>query len=1491
MIPARSSLRHGDGADLKNGLRKTAVGLDLGRRLLVVLKSTSKPSEKAQAIRVVDHGEQQKEALRRLYDAQVLLQSYEDQLHAKDEQLYKIQVCVKKAIRESSADYLREPELIESLGFSEEELHAEGIATEQKPTGKMARFEAMLDQSFENQKWEEKQDRERRAKDLQANGSSLPVLDPQSDMQWFKVPYWIKADEETREMVQKIKQHFMDEMNAKGHFDHNAFLEHLWQCGFQVAQHWAGSPNEELVKQVEAAEKKARSVQREALQETSMLRQHIKRVERKYKELQSNAAKMQKAMSTMASQLKEARDTAAMFGVELPSSPSDTSNRRPSVLMGFGQQGRPAPAGHLAVPGAPAKSERRMSVADGGLQVGGLPDVPEHHGQGPGVVSPLHADDTLEIMADQMQLDEMDNEIFEPLNQFDDDLKDLMIDCITEKVRRILSLDPSKYKNGRLPFGLKPHKGLAFADDETDLEAELERMRELYERLKEENEQLLRQLEAARAAAERWKQKYLELQNKPAEVQEEKVVLSRPASVKTTPETPKEREPTPPPVIKGLSDEEVKRLLEEQEKAYKTKIAALEKRIKQLEDELAKLKAEKDKAEAKAKEAAETAQKERERRETLQKEQEQAREMAGAGCAPMKRPAALELFLVAAVSFVVSALCAAATDLIPWKLRELPMAMRWRARATVASLHQPVAVLFLLPPSEALEIFLFTGGNQWTISAPRNLWLTLFYLLGAWFFELLILLHPSTGAMKSYGRRGWSVQAAHHLGFPAFALHNIISGCAVPGTAVACYTELTVFFTSSFWIAKMVGAGDIVLVPIKVGMVIFTFVLRGGCVLLLDLRAILNDQSELPVASWLTQCLALVGMNVLNLLILRLVSGAVMRGSKVDSGWTSVMEHALKLAMHHLGPTVSERILLEMQSAHEDSSHPSSLERLFQLFRQPPFLEEKAAVPAPVPNGPGSAPGGGHVQAQPSPSIDREKLREMMIRLAAEAAGFPVEAEKPLLDSGMDSKAAVQFSAKLATELPDLRLPSTLVFDYPTLSAVAAYAEEAQRPRERKHLQIKKPVASSDPLSVIGAACAFPGDACSPGKFGALLASGTDGIVEVPFTRWELCEYYDPNPDAPGKMYPCHAAFIEGAEDFAASYFNISAPEARAMDPQQRLVLEVCHDSLLESTFSREALLGSSTAAIVGVSNNDWIQVQSGDIRKLNPYTATGTSASVAAARVAFCLGLKGPAYVVDTACSSALVAVDAAAMNIRRGRCSAAVSAAANVIASPATFISFSKPRMLSPRGRSHAFDASADGYGRGEGAGAVALCPLKADGGSARAALRGTAVNQDGRSSTMTAPNGPSQTMVVATALAEAMLQHHQVRHFEAHGTGTPLGDPIEVGALQAGSLDEGARQQPVGLAAVKTNVGHLEGAAASPGLLKTVALLSRRTAGDLVSSARALSLVHLHALNPHLTLLEDVPQVFPSEHFPLPAQKPRTGGLSSFGFGGIESSPDAG
>eukprot|EP00931_Biecheleriopsis_adriatica_P048348 TRINITY_DN27935_c0_g1_i1.p1 TRINITY_DN27935_c0_g1~~TRINITY_DN27935_c0_g1_i1.p1 ORF type:complete len:5156 (-),score=1260.04 TRINITY_DN27935_c0_g1_i1:82-15549(-) len=877
-----------------------------------------------------------------------------------------------------------------------------------------------------------------------------------------------------------------------------------------------------------------------------------------------------------------------------------------------------------------------------------------------------------------------------------------------------------------------------------------------------------------------------------------------------------------------------------------------------------------------------------------------------AGCAPLHRPPALDLFGAAAISFVIAALLAGLTDFIPWKLRDLPQSMQWRARATFASLQQPIGMAYLLPPSEALGI-VFTSNNPWTISATRNLWLALFYLFGAWFFELLVLLHPATGARKSYGKRGWFVQVAHHVGFPAFALHNVLSGCAVPGTAIACYSELTVLFTSSFWIAKMAGFGDIFLLPIRWGMVVSTIVLRGIMVLILDFRAVLNDQSALPYRSWLVQCCALVGTNVLNLLILRLVQGAVMRGSeKAGSNlgaMTSLVGMAVRFVMMPLGPVACERLLNELlqepaMKAEQDSSRerpPKSLSRslsenLSRLFRrQPQYLDEPEAEAAPSPTSAAKPQTSFEEEAseevQPVSGRSRDELRELMIRLAADSAGFAVEADKPLLDSGMDSKAAVQFSAKLSKELPGLRLPSTLVFDYPTLSAVAGYAEESMRPkRSRPTAAAPTPrsMGSNDePLAIVGAACAFPGSAGSPAKFGSLLAMGVDSVVEVPFTRWELDEYYDPNPDAPGKMYPRHAAFIEGAEEFANAYFGITAPEVRAMDPQQRLVLEVSHDCMLDSNMKRETLVGSDVAAIVGFSNNDWIQVQSGDIRKINPYTATGTSASVAAARVAYCLGLKGPAYIVDTACSSALVALDSAAMNVRRGRARhGALSAAANVICSPATFVSFSKPRMLSPRGRCFTFDASADGYGRGEGGGAVNLRRLLDAHGLARAALRGIAVNQDGMSSTMTAPNGPSQTLVVATALQEAKMQHSQVTHMECHGTGTPLGDPIEIGALQAGSMEQGGRSQPLAVAAVKSIVGHLEGSAASPGLLKTVALLQRRA---------ALPTLHLRALNPHLSQLQEVPQVFPTEHMPLlPSQQGlhRTGALSSFGFGGTNA-----
>ena len=395
----------------------------------------------------------------------------------------------------------------------------------------------------------------------------------------------------------------------------------------------------------------------------------------------------------------------------------------------------------------------------------------------------------------------------------------------------------------------------------------------------------------------------------------------------------------------------------------------------------------------------------------------------------------------------------------------------------------------------------------------------------------------------------------------------------------------------------------------------------------------------------------------------------------------------------------------------------------------------------------------------------------------------------------------------------------------------------------------------------------------------------------------------------------CRRSFLLGA--LGAT----SRSQARAMDPQQRLLLETSMNGLLDSGLSKQDLMGSEALASaeaesfwsfsdlchcvciacphqvavhVGLANNDWIQMQSWDFRKISPYTATGMSFSVSAGRISYALGLKGPSYIVDTACSSALVALDCSATALRKGRCMAALNTAANIMASATTYISFSKPRMLSAKGRCFTFDASADGYARGEGAGAVVLRkPSDAISAAAtmeqsiasleRCAMLGVAVNQDGRSSTLTAPNGPSQHMVMMIALAEARLAPEEIVHMECHGTGTPLGDPIEIGGIKSANASRG-ENTPIILAAVKSNCGHLEGPAASTGLIKSVALMEH---------AASMASLHLRQLNPSVAALHDLPGAFVTESVPIAKLARKTaqggqvcrlgGGLSSFGFGG--------
>ncbi|MBM4057354.1 MAG: acyltransferase domain-containing protein, partial [Planctomycetes bacterium] len=362
--------------------------------------------------------------------------------------------------------------------------------------------------------------------------------------------------------------------------------------------------------------------------------------------------------------------------------------------------------------------------------------------------------------------------------------------------------------------------------------------------------------------------------------------------------------------------------------------------------------------------------------------------------------------------------------------------------------------------------------------------------------------------------------------------------------------------------------------------------------------------------------------------------------------------------------------------------------------------------------------------------------------------------------------------------------------------------------------------------------------------------------------------------------YVRHGGFIDGVELFDAAFFGISAAEAASMDPQQRLLLEVGYAALDFAGETKSSLLQSYTGVFVGISTNDWTKLISD---KASVYTGTGAAGSIAANRISYVLGLKGPSVSMDTACSSGLVALDAAAQNLRRGRCNIALVAGVNLMLTPHVTVAHCKARMLSIDGRCKTFDASADGYVRGEGCSAVALKRLSdatAAQGRVLAVVKGTAVNQDGRSASLTAPNGPSQEEVIATALQEAQVSPTDVEYVETHGTGTALGDPIEVGALKAVYGAGRSAERPLVLGAVKTNIGHLEAGAGIAGLLKAVLVLVHREAPPNL---------HLKNLNPHINV-DGFPVVFPHERMALGKWTGGGGkvlaGLSSFGFGGTNA-----
>ncbi|ELS00023.1 type I polyketide synthase, partial [Gloeocapsa sp. PCC 73106] len=423
----------------------------------------------------------------------------------------------------------------------------------------------------------------------------------------------------------------------------------------------------------------------------------------------------------------------------------------------------------------------------------------------------------------------------------------------------------------------------------------------------------------------------------------------------------------------------------------------------------------------------------------------------------------------------------------------------------------------------------------------------------------------------------------------------------------------------------------------------------------------------------------------------------------------------------------------------------------------------------------------------------------------------------------------------------------------------------------------------TEPIAIVGMGCRFPKADCID-AFWELLKQGQEAITEVPENRWNIDEYYDIEPQKPGKMYTRYGGFIEQLAEFDPQFFGISPREAESLDPQQRLLLEVSWEALENGGIVPQKLQGSITGVFIGISSNDYSQrLLTRNIQDIDAYLATGNSHSVAAGRLSFTLGLIGPSLAVDTACSSSLVAVHLAVKSLRQRECNLAIVGGVNRILAPEFTINFCQARMLAADGRCKTFDASADGFVRSEGCGVIVLKRLSeaiASQDNILAIIRGSAVNQDGRSSGLTVPNGPSQQMVIQQALADAQVTPAQISYIEAHGTGTPLGDPIEIGAL--GAIF--GQHHPLLVGSVKTNLGHLEAAAGIAGLIKVVLSLQHQ---------EIPSHLHFQQPNPYIDW-EALPQLkIPTQSTPW-LNTDRLAGVSSFGFSGtnahiiLESAP---
>ncbi|MBC1213847.1 SDR family NAD(P)-dependent oxidoreductase [Trichormus variabilis ARAD] len=433
--------------------------------------------------------------------------------------------------------------------------------------------------------------------------------------------------------------------------------------------------------------------------------------------------------------------------------------------------------------------------------------------------------------------------------------------------------------------------------------------------------------------------------------------------------------------------------------------------------------------------------------------------------------------------------------------------------------------------------------------------------------------------------------------------------------------------------------------------------------------------------------------------------------------------------------------------------------------------------------------------------------------------------------------------------------------------------------------------AKTAPIAIIGMNCRFPGGADYPEKFWELLHNGVDTITEVPADRWDVDEYYNANPNTLGKIYTRYGGFIKQVDQFDPHFFGLSPLEAASMDPQHRLLLEVGWEAIENAGQSPEELNGSQTGVFMGLFMEDYsrFNLYSGDHHRIDAYSSLGNARSIAIGRLAYVLGLQGPVMQLDTACSSSLLAVHLACQSLRSGECNMALAGGVNLILAPEASIGLSRMRALAPDGRCKTFDAKADGYVRGEGCGIVVLKRLSdaiANNDNILAVVRGSAVNHDGASSGLTVPNGLAQEKLINQALTNAKVAPEQISYVETHGTGTSLGDPIEVRALGSVLCQGRSPEQPLLIGSVKTQLGHLESAAGVASLMKVVLALQ---------NAEIPPHLHLQQPSPHIPW-DKLAVAVPTKPTPWPAVNgKRLAGVSSFGMSGtnahliIEEAPE--